>query len=114
MKKLFLNNILFIKWNYFNLICLALKKVLINNILMLSFFNNISFLKTILDNFCYYYSRSKNIFWFKGLKSKNFQILKELNIDCDMDFIIVKIFQLNNTACHTGYYICNQNKIYYL
>lgn len=111
MKKFFLNNFFFIFWNYFNLINIILVNILVEKILMFAFLNYISLSKIIINNFCYYYSRSRNIFWFKGLKSKNLQILKIIYIDCDMDFIIFKIFQYYNISCHTSYNFCNHNKL---
>ncbi|QSF25291.1 hypothetical protein CU086_00390 [Candidatus Nasuia deltocephalinicola] len=111
-KKIFINNFLFLNWNYFNLINIILREIITFKILMFAFFDYKSFYKNFLNKFCNYYSRSKNFFWFKGKYSKNFQILKNFFIDCDMDFFIFNIIQFYKITCHTKNYFCNFNKIY--
>lgn len=112
-KKIFINIIFFLKWNYFNLIYVILKSILIfnNKILMFAFLNYLSILKILFYKYLFYYSRSKNFLWFKGNKSGNFQIMKKFYIDCDMDLIYFYILQIYNKSCHTNLNSCIINKI---
>ncbi|XXS36673.1 MAG: phosphoribosyl-AMP cyclohydrolase [Candidatus Nasuia deltocephalinicola] len=78
---------------------------------MTAFINYNSLIKIIFKWFVNYYSRSKNFFWFKGVKSKNFQIFKKIYIDCDMDIVTIFILQNYNLCCHTNYIYCDFNKL---
>ncbi len=53
-----------------------------------------------------YYSRSRQKLWRKGESSGNYQILKEIRIDCDNDSVIFKVEQIGGAACHTGHRSC--------
>ncbi|QND78478.1 Phosphoribosyl-AMP cyclohydrolase [Candidatus Nasuia deltocephalinicola] len=110
-KKFIINNYFFLNWNYFNNLYIILKNILNNKIIMFAFFNYTSMINTIFNKYIYYYSRSKNYFWFKGKKSKHFQIFKNFYIDCDMDFVLINIFQTYKICCHINYFFCSFNKI---
>ncbi len=114
MKKFVINNIFFISWNIFNLLTILLLNIILRNTIMLAVSNYININKILLNNFLYYYSRNKLNYWFKGFKSKNFQLLNLYYIDCDMDIFIICIFQYYNTTCHTDYVDCNVNKINFI
>ncbi len=114
MKKFIINNSFFISWNTFNLLTVLLLNIILKNIIMLAFLNYININKILLNNFLYYYSRNKLKFWFKGFESKNFQLLNLYYTDCDMDIFIIYIFQYYNITCHTGYIVCNINKINFI
>ncbi|WP_259286114.1 phosphoribosyl-AMP cyclohydrolase [Candidatus Nasuia deltocephalinicola] len=111
MKKFIINNLFFIYWNIFNLLSILLLNIILSNIIMFAFLNYININKILLNNFLYYYSRNKLKYWFKGFKSKNFQLLNSYYTDCDMDIFIINIFQFYKTACHTNYISCKINKI---
>ncbi len=76
------------------------------DVLMLAYMNKDSFLKTLETGKVCYWSRSRNKFWLKGEESGNFQILKNMYIDCDNDTILVKVEQVGDVACHTGERSC--------
>jgi phosphoribosyl-AMP cyclohydrolase len=42
----------------------------------------------------------------KGESSGNVQEVKEILIDCDEDSILLKVKQVGDAACHTGYRSC--------
>ncbi|MFT7628185.1 MAG: phosphoribosyl-ATP pyrophosphohydrolase/phosphoribosyl-AMP cyclohydrolase, partial [Ulvibacter sp.] len=47
----------------------------------------------------------KNRLWTKGEESGNFLVVKDLQIDCDNDTILIKVIP-NGPTCHTGATSC--------
>lgn len=108
----FLNDFFFLKWNYSDLMPSVVQEVFTKNVLMFAWFNNTALLKTFFFLHVYYFSRSKLHIWFKGFSSMNFQILKYVYVDCDLDSFLLKILQFNNKSCHTINSFCFFNKIF--
>jgi len=75
-------------------------------VLMMAFMNRESFDLTLKTGIAHYWSRSRNKLWKKGETSGNFQEVKEIRIDCDDDTILLRIHQVGDAACHTGYRSC--------
>jgi len=82
-----------------------------NDVLMLAYMNVEAWEKTLKTGKATYWSRSRNQLWLKGESSGNFQIVKEIYIDCDLDTILLKVDQVGNAACHEGYKSCFFRKI---
>lgn len=82
-----------------------------NEVLMLAYMNEESWMKTIETGKATYWSRSRNTLWVKGETSGNVQIIKEILIDCDSDSIVIKVDQQGGAACHTGYRSCFYRKV---
>lgn len=80
-------------------------------VLMLAYMNEEAFEHTIQTGRMTYYSRSRQELWEKGLTSGHFQYVKSLDLDCDKDTLLAKVFQVG-AACHTGKYSCFFNNIY--
>lgn len=80
-------------------------------VLMLAFMNQDAWEATISTGKATYYSRSRQKLWIKGEISGNFQIVKEILVDCDEDTVLLKIEQKGGAACHTGYRSCFYRKI---
>lgn len=78
-------------------------------ILMLGYMNLEAFQKTKKEGIVTFFSRSKNRLWTKGEESGNFLTLKNIDIDCDQDTVLIKAVP-KNTVCHTGIYSCFGNK----
>lgn len=57
-----------------------------------------------------YFSRSRQKLWRKGESSGNFQILKDIRIDCDNDSVLFVVEQIGGAACHTGHKSCYYRK----
>lgn len=72
-----------------------------NDVLMLAYMNEASYLKTMELGLMTYWSRSRNELWTKGLTSGHVQYVKEMFLDCDNDTILAKVEQVG-AACHTG------------
>lgn len=74
-------------------------------VLMLGYMNKEAFQKTKAEKRVTFFSRSKNRLWTKGEKSGNFLIVKDMQLDCDNDTILIKAKPTGPT-CHTGTTSC--------
>jgi phosphoribosyl-ATP pyrophosphohydrolase/phosphoribosyl-AMP cyclohydrolase len=74
-------------------------------VLMLGYMNQEAFNKTKNEGIVTFFSRSKNRLWTKGEESGNFLTVKNIQIDCDQDTILIKVIP-KNTVCHTGSFSC--------
>lgn len=77
-----------------------------NEVLMLAYMNKEAWEKTLKTGKACYYSRTRDALWLKGEKSGNFQLIKEIFVDCDEDTLLLKVEQIGDIACHTGYRSC--------
>ncbi|MCX5782155.1 MAG: phosphoribosyl-AMP cyclohydrolase [Elusimicrobia bacterium] len=80
-------------------------------VLMVAYMNKESLKKTIKNKKTTFWSRSRKKFWVKGEKSGNFQKVKEIYYDCDGDCLLIKVKQIGDAACHTGYRSCFYRKV---
>ena len=76
-----------------------------NVVLMLGYMNEEAFLKTQLEKRVTFFSRSKNRLWTKGEESGNYLLLKDMQVDCDNDTLLIKVIPQGPT-CHTGADTC--------
>lgn len=74
-------------------------------VLMLGYMNETAFLQTQEENKVTFFSRSKNRLWTKGEESGNILIVKDIQIDCDNDTILIKVTPKGPT-CHSGATSC--------
>lgn len=81
-----------------------------DKVLMLAYMNEEAFNLTIKTGKMTYYSRSRNEIWVKGLTSGHFQYVKELSMDCDLDTMLAKVYQVG-VPCHTGADTCFFNNL---
>ena len=58
---------------------------------MLAYINEESWNLALKTGKATYWSRSHNKPWTKGETSGHFQIVKEINVDCDSDAVVFKI-----------------------
>lgn len=79
-------------------------------ILTLAFMNRESLEKTLELGKVTYWSRTRKRLWTKGETSRNYQLVKEIFIDCDDDSLLIKVKQLGN-VCHTGRPTCFFKKV---
>lgn len=76
-------------------------------VLMLAYMNRDAFVETVATGKACYFSRSRNKLWRKGEESGNFQIVREIRIDCDNDTLLLMVEQGGDgAACHKGYASC--------
>ncbi|MCX5710282.1 MAG: phosphoribosyl-AMP cyclohydrolase [Candidatus Omnitrophica bacterium] len=76
------------------------------DVLMVAYMNKESLRRTIKLGKTCYWSRSRKEYWVKGMTSGNFQFVKSICYDCDMDALLIKVRQKGEGACHTGNYTC--------
>ena len=100
-----------IHWNNKGLIPCVTQHYLTNEILMVAWVNKESLLLTLKTKYAHYFSRSRQKIWKKGEMSGNFQNVKKLKIDCDLDTLLMLVDQKNGIACHTGAPSCFFNEI---
>ncbi len=76
-----------------------------SQVLMLGYMNQEAFNKTKAENKVTFFSRSKDRLWTKGEESGNLLIVKDIQIDCDNDTILIKA-EPKGPTCHTGSTSC--------
>lgn len=81
-----------------------------NEVLMVAYMTREAYEKTLETGIMTYFSRSRNELWIKGDTSGNYQYVKELFLDCDLDTLLAKVDPVG-PACHTGKTSCFFNKI---
>ena len=77
-------------------------------VLMLGYMNDEAYKKTIADGKVCFFSRSKNRLWTKGETSGNFLFVKNIEVDCDNDTLLIKV-KPKGATCHTGSTSCFGN-----
>ena len=78
-------------------------------VLMLGFMNEEAFNKTSELQKVTFFSRSKDRLWTKGEESGNFLLVKEINVDCDNDTLLIKADPVG-PVCHSGSDTCWNEK----
>jgi phosphoribosyl-ATP pyrophosphohydrolase/phosphoribosyl-AMP cyclohydrolase len=82
-------------------------------VLMLGYMNRQAYEKTLAENTVTFFSRSKQRLWTKGETSGNFLHVREMQVDCDGDTLLIKAVP-TGPVCHTGADTCfdevNQGK----
>ena len=81
-----------------------------NDVLMLAYMNKESLKRTLKSGQTCFWSRSRREYWVKGATSGNFQFVKAICYDCDLDALLIKVRQAG-VACHTGNRTCFYRKI---
>jgi len=76
-----------------------------NEVLMLGFMNQEALDLTKKTKKATFYSRTRKKLWTKGETSGNYQEVKDILVDCDMDTVILKVIP-KGPACHTGNNTC--------
>jgi len=90
----------------YKLIPVVIQDIDSREVLMLAYMNKQSYKKTLETGFTWFWSRSRNKLWNKGATSDNYQIVKNIKIDCDSDTLLIQVDQLGKCACHTGNKTC--------
>ncbi len=80
-------------------------------VLMMAYMNAESYAETLQTGRAVYFSRSRGKLWRKGEESGNVQQVDSVYLDCDRDTILLKVKQIGDAACHTGYRSCFFSKV---
>jgi phosphoribosyl-AMP cyclohydrolase len=76
-------------------------------LLMMAYMNREAFDETVATGRACYFSRSRKRLWRKGEESGNFQVVREIRLDCDNDTVLLAVEQRGDgAACHEGYESC--------
>lgn len=110
MKKKIKFNINELKFDNQGLIPTVIQDYKTGEVLMLAYMNKESLRKTIKIGKTCFWSRSRKEFWIKGQTSGNYQYVKAIYYDCDMDTLLIKVKQAG-FACHTGNRSCFYRRI---
>lgn len=81
-------------------------------VLMVAFMNRDAWERTLATGYAHYFSRSRNAIWKKGETSGHLQEVREIRIDCDEDTVLLRVNQIEGTACHTGNRSCFYRTVY--
>ncbi len=99
-----------IKYDEKGLVPAVAQDYISGKILMVAYMNEESLRLTQETGKATYFSRSRQKLWVKGEHSGNFQIVKEILVDCDEDTLILKV-EPQGPACHTGNKTCFYRKL---
>ena len=80
-------------------------------VLMLAYLNPQSWALTLSTGVAHYWSRRRGKLWKKGEQSGNLQEVREIRLDCDLDTVLLKVHQVGEAACHTGYRSCFHRRL---
>jgi len=95
-----------IDWEKMNgLVPVITQDVNTNEVLMLAYMDKEALELTLKTKQAHYFSRSKQRIWKKGESSGHLQDVKQIQVDCDDDTILLKVEQ-TGVACHTGRKSC--------
>jgi phosphoribosyl-AMP cyclohydrolase len=74
-------------------------------VLMLAWVDAEAVRRTLESKTTWFWSRSRQEYWNKGVTSGNMQHLVELRYDCDADALLMRV-EPQGPACHTGEQSC--------
>jgi phosphoribosyl-ATP pyrophosphohydrolase/phosphoribosyl-AMP cyclohydrolase len=74
-------------------------------VLTLAYMNRESLQRTLATGETWFWSRSRQELWHKGVTSGHTQRVREIRVDCDADALVVLV-EPRGPACHTGEPTC--------
>jgi phosphoribosyl-ATP pyrophosphohydrolase/phosphoribosyl-AMP cyclohydrolase len=89
-----------------NLLPVIVQEENTKEILMFAYMNQEALKLSLETKQAHYFSRTKNRLWKKGETSGHFQNIKNIQLDCDNDTLLIQIEQVGGLACHTGHKSC--------
>ena len=95
-----------VKWTADGLVPVIAQEYATGKVMMFAWMNQESLAETVQTGKAVYWSRSRRQLWRKGESSGHEQIVKNINLDCDADVILLAIEQQGGIACHTGRKSC--------
>jgi len=91
------------------LVPVIIQHVYTMQVLMLGYMDKAAYKKTKKEKQVTFFSRSKKRLWTKGESSGNFLIVKDIQLDCDQDTLLIKAEPMGPT-CHNGTTSCFQEE----
>ena len=99
-----------LKWDDNDLISVVFQDHETGEVLVLGYMDREALQRTIETGKAHLFRRSRGRVMMKGEVSGNYQIVKEILVDCDADALVMKIEQVGGAACHEGYRSCFYRK----
>ena len=100
-----------LKWDDKGLISVIFQDHETGEVLVLAYMNAEALARTLETGRVHVFRRSHGRVMMKGETSGNFQIVKEVLVDCDADALVMKVEQVGGAACHEGYRSCFFRKL---
>ncbi|WP_432352411.1 bifunctional phosphoribosyl-AMP cyclohydrolase/phosphoribosyl-ATP diphosphatase HisIE [Sporosarcina sp. A2] len=94
-----------VRFNSDGLVPTIIQDAKTGDVLMLAYMNTESLQKTVETGETWFYSRSRNELWNKGATSGNKQLVKQLDVDCDRDTLLIQV-EPAGPSCHLGTETC--------
>jgi len=98
-----------LKFDEKGLIPVIVQSATSGEVLMVAYANKEALRRTLDSGEVWFYSRSRQELWTKGVTSGNELLVKDIKIDCDNDTILVKA-EPTGPICHTGRDTCFDEK----
>ena len=95
-----------LNWDRDGLVPAIAQDYLTGKVLMLAWMNREALQLSSEQGRAVYWSRSRQMLWFKGEESGHIQQLREIRVDCDADVVLLQVEQIGGIACHTGRMRC--------
>lgn len=87
------------------LVCAVIQDWQSGKVLMVGYMDDEALRRTLSTGRVTFWSRSRREYWRKGDTSGHAQYVKQVQIDCDGDALLVQVDQVG-AACHTGERSC--------
>lgn len=87
------------------LVCAVIQDWQNGQVLMVGYMDDEALRRTLTTGRVTFWSRSRREYWRKGDTSGHAQYVKQVQIDCDGDALLVQVDQVG-AACHTGKRSC--------
>ena len=87
------------------LVCAVIQDWQSGKVLMVGYMDDEALRRTLSTGRVTFWSRSRREYWRKGDTSGHAQYVKQVQIDCDGDALLVQVDQVG-AACHTGKRSC--------
>lgn len=87
------------------LVCAVIQDWKSGQVLMVGYMDDEALRRTLTTGRVTFWSRSRREYWRKGDTSGHAQYVKQVQIDCDGDALLVQVDQVG-AACHTGERSC--------
>ncbi len=95
-----------VKFNADGLVAAVAQDHETHRVLMMAWMNEEALRHTVSRMQATYYSRSRKKLWHKGEESGHVQHVKNIQLDCDGDLVLLTVEQVGGIACHTGRNSC--------
>jgi len=95
-----------LKWDDNGLVAVVFQDEDTGEVLTLAYMNREALQRTLDTGKVHVFRRSHGRVMMKGETSGNYQLVKEILVDCDADALVMKIEQIGGAACHEGYRSC--------